>query len=188
MAFIREISPLPRMQMGSVFASDATFHMCAPFKDCHLPSDWFDTCVTSLVDAMQDLEWRDYIVISGEDADQNGWIGCTGYYCGTFVKPWLDIPATGHFAHVRFHEYYRMEGDAIVEAQIIWDIPELMMQANAWSLVQSLGREGLVPAPATSDGIDNTWSPFHRNQRQVGNIYWICWSTYSATRVRVDLK
>lgn len=147
-----------RMQMGSVFASDATFHMCAPFGDYHSPADWFDACVTSLADAMPDLERRDYIVISGIDADRNGWIGCAGYYCGTFIKPWLDIPPTGHFAHMRFHEFYRMEGDVIVEAQIIWDISELMMQANAWPLVPSLGREGLVPAPATCDGIENRWS------------------------------
>ena len=40
---------------------------------------------------------------------------------------------------MRFHEFYKFENDKIVEMQTIWDIPELMMQADAWPLVPSLG-------------------------------------------------
>ena len=35
----------------------------------------------------------------------------------------------------------------------LWDIPELMMQANAWPMAPSLGREWHVPGPATQDGL-----------------------------------
>ena len=54
---------------------------------------------------------------------------------------------------MRYHEFYRFEGAQVSEMQAIWDIPELMMQAGAWPLAPSLGREGLVPGPATQDGI-----------------------------------
>jgi hypothetical protein len=37
--------------------------------------------------------------------------------------------------------------------QALWDIPEVMMQAEAWPMTPSLGVEWLVPGPATGDGI-----------------------------------
>ena len=37
--------------------------------------------------------------------------------------------------------------------QALWDIPEIMMQARAWPMAPSVGREWHVPGPATQDGI-----------------------------------
>jgi predicted ester cyclase len=54
---------------------------------------------------------------------------------------------------MRFHEFYRFEGGRVVEMQALWDIPEVMMQAGAWPMVPSLGREWHVPGPATCDGL-----------------------------------
>ena len=52
---------------------------------------------------------------------------------------------------MRFHEFYRFVGGQIVEVQAIWDIPELMMQANAWPMVPSLVVNGipLAQSPKT---------------------------------------
>ena len=41
----------------------------------------------------------------------------------------------------------------VVEMQALWDIPQVMMQAQAWPMTPSLGVEWLVPGPATQDGI-----------------------------------
>ena len=46
---------------------------------------------------------------------------------------------------MRFHEFYRIEDGRIVEMQALWDIPEVMMQAGAWPMVPSLGREFCIP-------------------------------------------
>ncbi len=54
---------------------------------------------------------------------------------------------------MRFHEFYRIENNNIIEMQAIWDIPEVMMQAGAWPMAPSLGREWQVPAPASQDGL-----------------------------------
>jgi hypothetical protein len=54
---------------------------------------------------------------------------------------------------MRFHEFYRFDGDKVVEFQALWDIPEVMIQANAWPLAPTLGREIHVPGPSTQDGI-----------------------------------
>ena len=39
-----------------------------------------------------------------------------------------------------------------MEYQAVWDIPEVMVQANAWPMAPSLGLEFHVPGPATQDG------------------------------------
>ena len=51
---------------------------------------------------------------------------------------------------MRYAEFIRFENDLIVEIQTIWDIPELMIQAKAWPLAPSLGREMLIPGPLHS--------------------------------------
>ena len=60
---------------------------------------------------------------------------------------------------MRFHEFFRFEEGKIIEIQALWDIPELMMQANAWPMAPSLGLEYHVPGPATLDGqVHGPWN------------------------------
>jgi len=139
--------------MMKVMAADATVHLCHPLGDITGPEAFYETAFEGLSAAWPDLERRDFIVVSGPDEAGADWVGCGGYYTGTFVAPWLDIPPTGHQVSMRFHEFYRFEGGKIVEVQAIWDIPEVMMQANAWPLAPSLGREWLVPGPALQNGL-----------------------------------
>ena len=142
-----------RAALAEVAAPDALFRLCYPFGDVIGPEAYFDAAYAPLVAALPDLERRDWIVMGGTTPEGHEWVGCGGQYWGTFVHPWLDIPPTGHLVHMRFHEFYRFVDGQIVEMQAIWDIPEVMMQAGAWPLAPSLGREGLVPAPASNDGI-----------------------------------
>jgi predicted ester cyclase len=105
---------------------------------------------------MPDLERRDMIVLAGQTPEGQDWVGTMGNYVGTFTMPILEIPPTGHLAHMRYHEFYRLEGGKIVEVQAIWDIPELMMQANAWPMAPQLGKFLMTPAPMTQDGLTAT--------------------------------
>jgi predicted ester cyclase len=132
---------------------DALFHLAHPFGSISGPQAFFDQAIEPLAQAMPDIERRDTIVMAGPTPQGDHWVGCCGYYMGTFTAPFLDIPPTGHAATMRFHEFYRFEDDKIVEFQGLWDIPDLMMQAGAWPLQPSLGREWLVPGPATQDGL-----------------------------------
>ncbi|MEM9755337.1 MAG: ester cyclase [Pseudomonadota bacterium] len=133
-------------------ADSALFRMCAPFGDITGAGAFWSDCLGPLSAAWPDLERRDWIVIAGEDTHGADWVGCGGHYVGTFAHPWLDIPPTGHLTTMRFHEFYRVEDGRVVEMQALWDIPEVMMQAGAWPLAPSLGREMTVPGPATLDG------------------------------------
>ncbi|WP_299547147.1 ester cyclase [uncultured Tateyamaria sp.] len=142
-----------RAQLHALCTPDAVFRLAFPFESIVGVDAYVDRAYDPLAAALPDLERRDYIVIAGPTPEGADWVGCGGYYTGTFRAPWLDIPPTGHIVHVRFHEFYRFEDNKIVEMQALWDIPEVMMQAGAWPMVPSLGREWHVPAPATCDGL-----------------------------------
>jgi len=142
-----------RRAIGEVFAPDAPVHLAHPFETLASPDALWTDALGLLARAMPDLERRDTMVLAGHSLTGEDWAGCLGYYTGTFLAPFLDIPPTGHQAAMRFHEFYKIEGGKVVEFQALWDIPELMMQAGAWPMVPSLGREWQVPGPATQDGL-----------------------------------
>lgn len=142
-----------RRALGTLVAPDAAIRMPYPFGDLAGPDALYGACYAPLLAALPDLERRDWIVMAGPDDHGADWVGCGGHYVGTFAAPWLDIPPTGHFVHMRFHEFYRFEAGRVVEIQALWDIPEVMIQAGAWPLAPSLGREMYIPGPATLDGI-----------------------------------
>ncbi len=159
-----------RAELSKLFAPDVTIRMPHPFGDFHDPSGYYAACYAPLLHAMPDLERRDWIVIAGQDEYGANWVGCAGHYYGTFLSPWLDIPPTGHLTHMRFHEFYRLEEARVVEVQTIWDIPEVMMQANAWPMAPALGRDLCVPAPASGDGIMDRPRDDAQSQASVDHI------------------
>ncbi|WP_299932443.1 ester cyclase [uncultured Pelagimonas sp.] len=147
-----------RSEMQEIFADLAVVRLAHPFGEMSAVG-LVDTAYAPLAAAMPDLERRDWIVMAGQDDHGQNWVGCGGHYVGTFVAPFLDIAPTGHIAHMRFHEFFRFEDGKVVEMQAIWDIPELMMQAGAWPMAPSLGRELFVPGPASQDGfVPGPWN------------------------------
>ncbi len=152
-AALYDFDPLEaKAALERIAAPEATFRHCHPFGTLEGPGAFWDAAIAPLATAMPDMERRDYIVMAGETERGDLWIGCGGDYMGTFARPFLDIPPSGHAAHLRFHEFYRVESGKITEFQAIWDLPALMMQAGAWPLSPSLGREWFIPGPATQDG------------------------------------
>ena len=93
------------------------------------------------------------IIMAGKTPEGQKWIGTMGNYMGTFIKPYLDIPPTGNLIHMRYHEFFKIEENKITEVQSIWDLPEIMMQANAWPMSPQLGAFLCTPAPMTGDGL-----------------------------------
>lgn len=142
-----------RAALDRVAAPGAVFRMCHPFGDLAGPGAFFDAALAPLAAAWPDVERRDWLVMAGTDADGADWVGSGGHFLGTFAAPLLGIPPTGHIAHMRFHEFYRFDGDRVAEVQAIWDLPEVMVEAGAWPMAPSLGRELAVPGPASGDGL-----------------------------------
>ena len=150
-------------QLKALLAPNCQIHLTFPFEDLDGPEGLFQNAYRPLLFAIPDLERRDYIVIAGGDVTGN-WVGCAGYYVGVFEHPWLDIPPTLHPVTMRFCEFFRVDNSQIVEIQALWDIPQVMMQANAWPMTPSLGVDWLVPGPATQDGIIS--SPYDEEKAQ----------------------
>ncbi|WP_076446419.1 ester cyclase [Roseivivax lentus] len=142
-----------RAALEALIAPDAVLHLCHPFGDVQGPGAFYDAALGPLRKALPDLERRDWIVMAGHDGDGAAWVGCGGHYMGTFAAPYCGIPPTGHLAHLRFHEFYRFAAGRVVEMQLLWDLPELMMQAGVWPMAPSLGRDLCVPGPASCDGL-----------------------------------
>jgi hypothetical protein len=139
--------------LDELFSRESKIKLCHPFGTVNGSEGLMQTALLPLHEAMNDLERRDMIVLAGTTPEGQDWIGCMGNYMGTFVAPFLDIPPTGHLAHMRYHEYFRIECGKVVEMQAIWDIPELMMQAGAWPMAPQLGKYLCTPAPMTQDGL-----------------------------------
>ncbi|MDE0972708.1 MAG: ester cyclase [Arenicellales bacterium] len=152
--------------VNNVFDPGCAVHLANPFEDLDGPGGLLDQAFFPLADAVPDLERRDTIVIGGSVLGQD-WVGCAGYYTGLFERPWLKIPPTGHQISLRFHEFYRMEEGRVIEMQALWDIPEVMMQAQAWPMAPSVGREWHVPGPATQDGIV---APPHDEEKATSSV------------------
>jgi len=147
-----------RACLRAVLAPDCEVHLAFPLGDQVGPDALFEQGYGPLLGAVPDLERRDFIVMGGatnpgESGDSENWVGCAGFYTGVFEHPWLAIPPTQHVVAMRFHEFFRIEDGKVVEMQALWDIPQVMMQAQAWPMTPSLAVEWLVPGPATQDGI-----------------------------------
>ena len=151
-AALATAGPEARDVLDRVIAEDATLHLCHPFGDVTGAGGLW-SALGPLLAAMPDLERRDMIVTAGTTEQGETWIGCCGSYMGTFRAPFLGIPPTGHLAHMRYHEFFRVEGERVTQVQAIWDLPELMMQARVWPMAPQLGAFLNTPAPMTQDGL-----------------------------------
>jgi predicted ester cyclase len=153
-----------RKVLNVLFTADALVQLAFPFDTLVGPDALYSEAFCKLQRAIPDLERRDTIVIAGPTSHGDNWVGCCGYYTGSFEKPWLDILPTGHQVAMRFHEFFRVVDDRIVEMQALWDIPEVMRQANAWPMSPSLGREWQVPSPALQNGlVPSPWNKTRAN-------------------------
>ena len=138
---------------AAALAPDALVRMCAPFGDVTGWEGMWAQVHAPLVAAWPDVERRVQIRIAGADEHGAEWVGCGGFYCGTFEAPWLGIRPTRRVAHMRFHEFFRIEAGRVVQVQALWDVPEVMLQAGCCPLAPALGREWHVPGPASQYGL-----------------------------------
>lgn len=142
-----------RKALDELCTPDIVFHLAYPISSLSGADAFYENALAPLFTAWPDLERRDHIVMAGTDDLGHDWVGCGGYFTGTSVAAWLDIPPNGHQSHLRFHEFYRFVEGRVAEVQALWDIPEVMMQSRAWPMAPSLGREWHIPGPATMDGL-----------------------------------
>ena len=139
--------------INKYFTKDSLFNFCYPFGTFKSLNNFLSKCLLPLLESVPDLERRDMIFMAGKTPEGKNWIGTMGNYMGTFFKPYLDIQPTGNLIHMRYHEFFQIEENKITEMQCIWDLPELMIQANAWPMAPQLGAFLCTPSPMSGDGL-----------------------------------
>lgn len=153
-----------------LFHPDVTCHVFNPFGHIDNIRSYLQEVIAPLYTAIPQAERRELIVMAGAAAQGTEWVGCCGAYTGTFKSSFLQIPPTNRMASIRFHEFFCFKDDQIVEIQILWDLPELMLQAGVWPLSPSLGREWHVPGPARQDGLVHLPADGQRSLQIVGDM------------------
>lgn len=152
----------------AIFAEGASINIVHPFNDVAGPGDYIDRFLTPLMESFAGLYRRDYICMGGS-FEGGDWVSSTGYWCGHFEVEWLGIRATNALAWLRVGEFHRFENEEIVESYIYLDIPELMITAGQWPDIASPattpGYTGMLPGPATSDGMLGSESDATESER-----------------------
>jgi predicted ester cyclase len=105
--------------------------------------------------AFAGLHRRDEIFIGGRNRrhERGFWCAAVTHYVGNFTQPLWGIAPSQHLAFLRAGEFYRIEDGRIMQARIILDLPDLLRQAGRMPFPFSYGLEGLMPGPATHDGV-----------------------------------
>ncbi len=149
-----EVSPdaLPA-HLGAMSMPDTQWRAAHPINEMTGPDAALDRIFRPLRAAFPDLERRDWIFVGGTYEGRR-YIAAIGVYCGTFLNPWLGIPATGGSVTLRYGEVYEIDGDGrILQANLLWDVLDVIRQAGHWPLAPSLGAEGAWLGPLTGDGL-----------------------------------
>lgn len=106
-----------------------------------------------LKQALPDLERRDLVFVAGSYRGRT-LFAAMGHYCGTFRRTWLGIPATGRSIALRYGEVWELDPSGqVLQANLLWDVLDVMRQAGVWPLAPSLGVEAMWQAPLTVDGL-----------------------------------
>ena len=146
---------------GEIYHPDARWWGCHPFNERRGPDQIADVWRT-LRAALPDLERRDAIFVAGTSAPDprsdpaltgRSLVASMGCYQGTFEHDLLSIPATRSVVHLRSCEVHHVRDARIAHSYVLFDLMDLMRQANVWPIAPSLGAEGLWPGPATADGV-----------------------------------
>lgn len=140
-------------RLSAVSSTETQWRVAHPINEMTGPEAASERIFLPLREAMPDAERRDWIFVGGAYQDRR-YIAAIGAHCGTFVNPWLGIPATGGAVTLRYGEVYEIdEAGRIMQANLLWDVLDLIRQSGHWPLAPSLGAEGAWLPPLTGDGL-----------------------------------
>lgn len=135
-----------------IFAPNAEIEAAHPINQATGAEGYFGSIILPMAMALRGFQRRNDILIGGEYQGAE-WVTSMGYFCGHFAEPMFGIPPSHRMEFIRFGEFHRMEAGKIVESHVFLGLAEMIIAMGRWPLSQSAGYEGLVPGPATHDGI-----------------------------------
>jgi predicted ester cyclase len=138
--------------VARLFHGAAKVNASHPINEAEDGVGYYTDVIAPIMVSFEGFTRQNYIVLGGEYLGSE-WVTSTGYFHGHFSKPLYGIPASGKMAFLRFGEFHRMEHGKIVESHVFLGFAELIIALGLWPLDVSRGYEGVVPGPATHDGI-----------------------------------
>ena len=135
-----------------LFHPNAKISASHPINEASDGHGYFCDVMLPIMTSLKGCQRQNYVVSAGEYLGTE-WVTSTGYFYGHFDQDLWGIPASNKLAFLRFGEFHRMEEDKIVESQIYLGLAELIIALGLWPLKESQGFEGVVPGPATHDGV-----------------------------------
>lgn len=139
-----------------LFATDAEIHVVHPFNTVGGVDGYETAFIAPLKAAFEGLHKRVDILIGGASGGSD-WVAVHGHYAGKFASEWIGLKPSNRLEYLRFAEFFRMENGQAVEAHIFLDLPNLMITTDQWPIKSSPGKDrgytGLLPGPATADGV-----------------------------------
>lgn len=145
-----------------LLAPDVGWHAAHPINDLVGVDAFFERYWMPIAAALPDVEYRPFVRVAGyydgRELDGDGasgeWVNATGYLLGTWKASLLGIPPSFRSLYLRFGELIRVADGRIVEAYVIPDFIDAMVQRGVSPLRASVGHPGLVLAPLTMDGVE----------------------------------
>ena len=139
-------------QTKKIFSKTAKINASHPVNEAQDGTGHFTDVIWPISQAFGGFSRQNYIVIGGEYLGTE-WVTSTGYFYGHFKNPLFGIPPSNKMAFLRFGEFHKMEEGNIVETYVYLGLAELIIAIGKWPLALSQGYEGVVPGPATHDGV-----------------------------------
>lgn len=144
-----------RSACGTFFSTDAALDIAHPINTAQGGDGYFNEVLAPMHAAFDGFQRRTDILIGGNYLGGE-WVTSMGYFSGHFSKPWLGIAPSNRLAFVRFGEFHKVENGKVVQSHIFLGVAELIIALGRWPLAPSQGYEGLVPGPASFDGVQTS--------------------------------
>ncbi|MEJ6392640.1 ester cyclase [Gymnodinialimonas sp. 2305UL16-5] len=141
---------------AQLFAPEAEIDVSAPIGRLTGPSEIAEGLITPLRRALVPARRRDLMLIGGQNRRDYGgeWVASVTHITGLFIDTLWGIAPSDKLAYLRIGEFWRIEGDKIVEGRIIVDLLDLIYQTGRWPLDEAhYGAPTVFPPPATQDGL-----------------------------------
>lgn len=160
-----DIRPLMRQVLDEIaqnpeaaekhLAADCVWDIAHPVNQLVGPKEVAEKFLAPMKAALTGMERRDILFLGGTSRilEEGRWVAGITHYVGIFDEPLFGLKPSGSMVFFRSGEFYRLDDDGkIVEAKILFDMIDLMVQARRMPL-PSYGTEITFPAPSTQDGL-----------------------------------
>jgi predicted ester cyclase len=137
-------------------APDCQWHGYHPFNDLTGTDAPIERFWQPLHRSLGHLQRREDVFFAGLneiDGFTSKWVVSMGHLVGLFDAPFLGIPPTGKMAFLRYCSFLKIEGDAITEIAMFFDLPQLMVQAGLDPMPEQLGAQLVQPGPKPHDAL-----------------------------------